>query len=196
MALSSNRARLVGTNYVQTVGLSVSVPAGKQVCQPATFLVSGAGGARLVVGTYGRPTPRLIVRFVESGGSVVAYGNLGAGWREGVVTVPFERPVGAAGSSSTACVRNGGASTIVLGGEFRTAGNSARVPGGKKQGLIAFAYPRALGESWWPSLPDISRRYAVGKVSLAGAFTLPILAIVLLGMWVAAIRLILREQPR
>lgn len=97
---------------------------------------------------------------------------------------------------ATACVYNGGRSKVALGGDIATPANGARVGAGAVQGVVAFTYVRPGGMSWWPLLGGIARRFPIGKVSFLGAWALWACAAVLLGAWIAALRLLLRELPR
>jgi hypothetical protein len=194
--LSASTVRLAGTSHVRTAGFNVRVPGGAEVCQPATSLAAGAGAARLLVGTYGQPVPPLAVRFEAPGGGVLAQGRHDGGGREGYVTVPFAAAVEALHPVARACVRNLGATPVALGGDVAAPAAGARIAGGEPQGVVAFAYPRAHAESWWPRLGEMARRFGVGKAPLFGAWTLPLLALALAGLWVATVRLLLRELPR
>jgi hypothetical protein len=67
------------------------------------------------------------------------------------------------------------------------------VDGSQQPGRISLLYLRAGSESWWQLLPTLSRRFGLGKASFFGAWTLPLAALLLLGVWVSAVRLLLRE---
>jgi hypothetical protein len=196
VTLSVHGTRLAGTNLVRLVGLDVKVPAGATVCQPRTPVAGDAGGVRMTIGTYHRPRPALMLHFYDADGALTAAGRLPGGRGEGRVTVPFARPVRGPHSAGPACVHNDGRTPILLGGDVATAANAARVAAGPPQGVIAFTYVRAQRESWWPLLGRIARRFPIGKVSFLGAWSLWACALVLLGVWIAALRLLLRELPR
>ena len=42
-------------------------------------------------------------------------------------------------------------------------------------------------------LPTLSRRFGLGKASFFGDWTLPVVALILVGLWVAVARLLVRE---
>jgi hypothetical protein len=54
-------------------------------------------------------------------------------------------------------------------------------------------YLREHRESWWQLLPTLVDRFGLGKASLIGDWTLPTVAVLFLGTWVAVVRLLLRE---
>jgi hypothetical protein len=193
--LSHVDTRVAGTNHVRLIGLNVTLPAGATACQPGTALAAHAGAARMTVGTYGRPSS-LTLRFVAAGGAVQARGHLPLAVREGVVTIPFARPVGDRGLVGSACIHNDGNSKLVLGGDLATPANAARVGGTATHGVVAFTYLRAGRTSWWPLMDGIAHRFGIGKVSFLGAWALWACAALLLALWVATLRLLIRELPR
>jgi hypothetical protein len=67
------------------------------------------------------------------------------------------------------------------------------VDGSQQPGRISLLYLRAGSETWWQLLPTLARRFGLGKASFFGAWTLPLAALLLLGVWVSAVRLLLRE---
>jgi hypothetical protein len=67
------------------------------------------------------------------------------------------------------------------------------VDGRQQPARISLVYLRARSESWWQLLPTLTRRFGLGKASFFGAWTLPLAALLLLGVWVSAFRLLLRE---
>jgi hypothetical protein len=58
---------------------------------------------------------------------------------------------------------------------------------------MAVVYLRPGRESWWQLLPTLSRRMGFGKALFFGTWTLPVAALLLLGLWIAVGRLLLRE---
>ena len=88
----------------------------------------------------------------------------------------------------------GGSSPVVIGGEAGPVDPSAELIDGRQQpGRISLSYLRRGSESWWQLLPTLSHRFGLGKASLVGDWTLPVAALLLLGVWAAAVRLLIRE---
>jgi hypothetical protein len=92
------------------------------------------------------------------------------------------------------CLRVSGALPVVLGGEGGSiTSNSELVNGHRQPGRISLIYLRPGDESWWQLLPTLARRFGLGKASFFGEWTLPLLAVLLLCVWVATARLLTRE---
>jgi hypothetical protein len=126
-------------------------------------------------------------------GETVATGALSSGGREGTVTIPLihARPKAV---SVRVCLRIGGTHTIVIGGEgIPLNPGSEQIDGVKQPGRIGLMYFRHGEESWWQLLPTLSTRFGVGKAPIFGDWTFPVMALMLLGAWVATVRLLSRE---
>jgi hypothetical protein len=147
-----------------------------------------------LIGTYGKPTPELRISFLDASKAEVASGRLAAGGQEGVVTIPLRR-FGHVPAMTTVCLRVGGASRVAIGGEGGPVNpSSERVNGQPQPGRISLLYFRAGSESWWQLLPELTHRFGLGKASFFGDWTLPVAALLLLAVWGAAVRLLLRES--
>lgn len=194
VALSQSARRLAGTSFVVQRAFDVTLPPHGTACQPGTYLADDSAGAELLVGTYGRPRPTLTVTFRDPGGGLVARGRLAGGVRQGLVTVPFARVVRGSHAATTACVHSDGAWQLALAGDVASPAGAARVDGRATGGVVGFVYLRAGRESWWSLMPVVAQRFALGKASVFGTWTLPVLALALLGLWVAAARLLLRGE--
>lgn len=194
VTLSQRSQRLAGTSFVAQRAFPVVIPSHARACQRSTFLADDSATVQLLVGTYGRPRPALSVVFVDPDGAVVARGRVSGSAREGVVDVPLAHVVDGDHLATTVCVRNEGSNRAALAGEIATPDVAAAVEGRLTAGIAGFRYLRAGSESWWSLAPLIAQRFGWGKASLLGTWTLPLLAVVLLGVWVAAIRLLLRED--
>jgi hypothetical protein len=81
---------------------------------------------------------------------------------------------------------------VVLGGENGPGGTEV-VNGQRQPGDISLLYTRQGSESWWQLLPTLVTRFGVGKASFFGDWTLPVIAFLLLAVWAAVVRLLLRE---
>jgi hypothetical protein len=205
--MSGRALRMAGTDHVSAPGFVASVPSQGVVCQPGLLLPQDASSVELLIGTYGHPVPSLTASFLAAGGPIaagrlpagaggepIATGRLAAGAREGYVAIPLRnprsQPVG-----GTLCLKLGRAAhTVVLGGEqFIPGAGSEQIDGKPAAGRIALIYRRPAPESWWQLLPTLSERFGVGKASLFGDWTLPVIALALAGVVIAALRLLARE---
>ena len=119
-------------------------------------------------------------------------GHLPAGARPGYVTIPLA-PVHGTPVPTRFCLSVGGSSGIALGGDWGPRKLGSEVDGIAQQGKVSLLYLRHGEESWWQLLPTLSRRFGLGKASFLGAWTLPVAALLLLGVWVGTVRLLVRE---
>jgi hypothetical protein len=191
--MSGRAPRTAGSDHVSTPIFAASVPGGGAVCQPVSPLPQDAARAQLLIGTYGRPVPELSIRFLTAGGEAVATGILPAGAHEGTVTIPLTHTRTAAPSTSV-CLRVGGASTSVIGGEgIPLSASSELIDGRQRPGRIGLLYFRRGEESWWQLLPTLGTRFGLGKAPFFGGWTLPLVALMLLGVWAATVGLLSRE---
>ncbi len=185
-----------GSNHVVSAVFAATVPADGELCQPNPDLSPDAGAARLVIGTYGRSVPRFDLRFLDATGGVVAAGSLPAAGREGPISIPILRSRDAA-AATRLCLRITGPSPVVIGGVGSPPDPSDEVVNGVLQpGRISVVYlPGGGPKPWWSQLSAIDRRFGLGKAGFFGTWTLPACAILLLGAWIATLRLVGREAP-
>lgn len=196
VALSQRAPRLAGTSFVLQRAFVAAVPPHGTACQPATYLADDSAAAQLLVQAYGRRPLALGVTFRDPDGVVVARGSVrsvAAG--AGAVTVPFARVVGGNHANATGCVHDAGSEGFALSGDIAGPTAAARVQGRPTGGVVGFRYLRAGSESWWSLMPVVAQRFGLGKASAFGTWTLPALALVLAGLWIAAVRLLLRSEP-
>jgi len=190
--MSGRAPRIAGTDHVSPAAFSAVLPHGGTLCQPAMVLPSDAQRIEMLVGTYGTPVPAIAADFVSVGGATVAAGRLARGAHEGYVQIPLVYPHGPTAEGSL-CLHIRGASKVVLGGEPSAGAVAERVDGKPQPGRIDVVYLRPGRESWWQLLGALDRRFGLGKASLFGDWTLPAMALALLGVWIAAARLLARE---
>jgi hypothetical protein len=193
VALSQRAPRLAGTSFVLEQGFPVGLPPHKALCQPGTFLADDGAAAELLVDAGAR-RPALTVTFADPDGTVVARGRLGPG-RGGqrAVTIPFEHVVDGNHPATTACVRSSGPRPLGLAGDIASRAAGARLDGRALGAVVGFRYLRAGRESWWSLTPTVAQRFGLGKTGLFGTWTLPLLAVVLAGLWLVTVRLLVRE---
>src|SRR5438552_2888732 len=193
LEMSKRATRGAGSDHASPVVFAATVRGHGTLCQPAAELPGDAAAAQILVGTFGRPLPALRLTFLDATNIEVASGGVSAGGHEGIVSVPVTH-TGKTGASTTACVRVGGSHPVALGGETGPVDPTSAVIDGRQQpARVSLHYFRLGKESWWSLLPDLSRRFGLGKAPFFGAWTLPAMALLLLGVWVAAIRLLVRE---
>lgn len=190
--MSGSAPRTAGSNHVSTPVFAATVPPHGELCEPVVPPPSDAARVQLLIGSFGHPVPALALRYLDAAGAVVADGRLAAGGAEGLVTLPLRQARSAAGATRV-CLRVG-STRIALGGEGGPANASSEAVDGIPQaGLVGLLYFRSGSETWWQLLPTLTRRFGLGKASFFGDWTLPVLVLVLAGVWFGAARLLLRE---
>jgi hypothetical protein len=191
--MSGRAVRIADSNHTPEAAFVATAPGGATVCQPVPPPPPDAARARLLIGTYGRPLPDLAVRFVSLAGAVTARGELAGGGAQGHVEIPFRRVPGDALATSM-CVQNLGRDKIAIAGVGVPPGpGSERIDGTPAPGAISITLFRAGHESWWSLLGALDQRFTLGKAGLLGAWTFPLCALMLLGVWVTVVRLLVKE---
>jgi hypothetical protein len=176
LVLTDSKPRQSGSNYVLETQPVEEIDGEGVRCQPDTPLPADTDRVRILLGTGGRPTPRVDVTATSDGRRVLA-GSLPAGRSQGHVVVPLA-PVNRVARTARVCVRIRGSGETVLFGSH---------------GLMRLEWLRPGSETWLDRLPTVARRFGYGKANPFGAWLLPIAAIVLLLVWGLAGRLVLRE---
>ena len=192
LGMSGRAARSAGSDHVAPAGLVLAVPGGGVLCQRVAFLAADAARAQVLISTVGGSAPDLRLRFLDARGAVVASGRVQAGAHPGYVSIPLAH-VEPAIQPASVCLNVGGSSRVLLGGEKGTVQLVSRVNGTPRAGAITLLYLRAGQESWWDLLPELDARVGLGKAAIFGDWTLPAAALLLVGVWVATLRLLLRE---
>ncbi len=176
IVLTDSKPRQSGSNYVLEVGPVKDINGDGVLCQRDTPLPADTDRVRILLGTSGRPTPRVVVTATSEGRRVLA-GSLPGGGSQGHVVVPL-RPVNRVARTARVCVRIEGSGQTILFGSH---------------GLVRLEWLRPGSETWLDRLPTVARRFGYGKANAFGAWLLPIAALVLLLAWLLAGRLLLRE---
>jgi hypothetical protein len=192
LEMSGRAARSAGSDHVAPSSFVVAVPGGGVLCQRISLLPSDAPRVQLVVETDRGSLPDLHLRFRDLGDGLVAAGQLPAGLPAGRVTMPLTHVTGAHAARSF-CLRVGGSSRVLLAGEKGTLQLLSRVNGRLTPGAISLLYLRHGEESWWQLLGPLDRRFGLGKAAFLGDWTLPAVALLLVLVWVATARLLVRE---
>ena len=146
-------------------------------CQRGTPLPADTDRVRILLGTNGRPTPRVEVTATSDGRRVLS-GSLAAGRSQGHVVVPLA-PVNRVARTARVCVRiERQRARPSCSGRTASCGSSGCGPG---------------SETWLDRLPTVARRFGYGKANAFGSWLLPIAGLVLVLAWLLAGRLLLRE---
>ncbi len=191
--MSGRGPRTAGSDHVGMPVFAASVPADGTVCQPASPVPGDAARVQLLIGTYGHPVPALTIHFLGAGGEAVASGTLPAGAPEGLAVIPIAH-TRATVSSVSVCLHIAGRIPTVIGGEgIPVNPGSETVEGKHEGGMIGLLYFRGGEESWWQLLPTLATRFGLGKAPFFGGWTLPFAALMLLGVWVATMKLLWRD---
>jgi hypothetical protein len=193
--MSGSASRGAGSDRIRPDTFSVILPAGGTLCETVGPLPDDAARASVLIGTYSRPMPSIDLRFLNAAHQVVASGHLppGAPANQGYVMVPLHR-TGPAISVATACLHVGGSAHYAIGGESGPVTPISAVVNGKQEsGSISIFYYRAGSESWWQLLPTLDQRFAFGKATFFGSWTLPVMALLVIVVWIGAVRLLRRE---
>jgi hypothetical protein len=192
--MSGRAPRIAGTDHTNPVGFLASIPSHGSVCQAGMVLPSDTGSIEVLIGTYGPPAPQMTATFEGAGNRLVATGRLAAGAKQGYVRIPLRYAHGAA-VGGILCIHLGAAvhELVLAGDQFAPGPESEHVDGKPQDGRIDVVYLRPGRESWWQLLGVLDERFGLGKASFFGNWTLPVAVLLLLGVWVAAVRLLVRE---
>lgn len=179
VVLSDSKQRQAGSNYVPELAETQKLRGDDEYCQDGQTIPKDAAGVRLLVGTYGQPTPPLTVT-VEAGGKEVTSGRLAGGGGEGHVEVPL-RPVERTVAGARVCLHAAAKGRTVLYGTLEQ---------------VRFEWQRAGDESWFALAPTVAHRFSLAKANPFGGLLLPVAILLLVAAWVLAGRLLLREVER
>ena len=109
------------------------------------------------------------------------------------IEIPLRYPHGPS-VYTTLCLHVGGTDTVALAGaNFTATTSSVTVDGAPAVGRVSVSYLRPGRESWWQLLGTLDQRFGLGKAPIFGDWTLPVLALVALALWIVAVRFVVRE---
>jgi hypothetical protein len=198
--MSGSAPRLAGDDHVAwpPVILADTVTGGGVVC--LTGVVVPDDAARMVM-TIGNilaapfPLPRIAVDFRAASGRELAGGVLAAGAAPGEnVSIPLRYPHGPS-AAGTLCLHVGGHRALHFGAEAVPVASESgtTVDGVAQPSRPAILYYRPGRDSWWALLGTLDFRLGLGKSAIFGDWTLPVLVLAALALWVGVVRLVVRE---
>jgi hypothetical protein len=191
LEMSGSARRTLSTNGIQRPTFVAPMPRGGILCQPGLSLPTGARYAQVYVGSYRRPLPAVDLSFRNPAGTLLASGRLPAGHPELNVDVPMTTRSGA--TQGTLCLRFETRRALVFGGVPGAAGaGSAQVNGKAVNGAIEVAFLSSR-QSWWGALGHLSDSFGYGKAGWIGSLTLPLVALVMLAVWIGTLALLWRR---
>ena len=174
--LAQSDRRQAGSNYVIESAEVAKLRGRAEHCQDGALIPADASALKLLVGTYGEPTPALRVT-VRQDGTLVSSGALPAGRRQGTLIVPLRRSIDDTIGATQVCIATGPGRRVVLYGQ---------------SGLVRLEWLRPGRETWAALTPTIAHRFGLGK-ALTGSWLIVLAAALLLAGWAVAVRLVLRE---
>lgn len=192
--MSGSAPRLAGGDRIHwpapDPGVAVA-PAGAKMCVLGTILPGDA--ASMVIAIHGAARlPRITATFTDASGAFLARGVLAKGAIEsGAVTIALHRPAHAPSAQGSLCLRGSGRATLLYDGV--TGLGTTTVNGVDQTGSPAIIYYRRGSESWWSLLGALDLRFGLGKATIFGDWTLPVLALAALALFGGVVRLLLRE---
>jgi hypothetical protein len=192
--MSGSAPRLAGDDHVHwpAVNQIAAVSGGQVLCMHSTVLPDDAASMFILIGSFGKPLPRITVDFKTPAGRTVATGLLRAGAAQSQVgnSIPLQHPHGPS-VVGTLCLRVGGHNPLVFYGQ--TGAGTTTVNGSAQPGSPSILYYRPGRESWWKLLGELDFRFGLGKAAIFGDWTLPVVALALLALWFGVVRVLVRE---
>ena len=191
LEMSGSAPRMAGSDRIADPVFAATVPGGGVLCQAVQPPPSDTARVQLLAASNGHPLPPLQFRFLSAAGQDVADGDVAVPGPQSRVTIALTRR-GDWASITRACLHVGGRTPVMIGGEQTPAGTVV-VDGKHQPAVLGLVYLRRGSESWWQLLPTLARRFGLGKASLFGTWTLPVLALGFVALSAATIRLLWRE---
>lgn len=192
LVLLESERRLVDTNSVAPAEEVSALAPGSEVCQGGEVIPRD--GRRLTVQvSTGRPKLRALVLTQEGArvrGAVVGHGP------SGEVTIGLPSVSNRDHLEGRICLRNTGPLTAVMRGQPTAPQLAATIGGRPQAGRLKIEWREAQARTWLARVPDIARRFGVGKGTVVGAWTFWATLALLLGVCAAAVVLAVRPPGR
>jgi hypothetical protein len=194
--MSASAPRLAGSDHIHWPPAAIvgTLHSPGALCLPGTVLPADAARMVTTIGSFGRPLPRLRLTFTSPQGRLVASGGLPRGGKEGEeVSIPFRYPHGAS-ALGTLCIHSAGRHPLVFYG-WLGQGTPVTIDGATvtNDATISILYYRPGSESWWQLLGALDQRFGLGKSPIFGTWTLPVIALAMIALWVGLARVLFRE---
>src|SRR4051812_23343590 len=154
-----------GPRRVGPAGCFAVVPPGGTACPGAAQQVP-AGTGEVVVRTSTSQDGPLGVTIGDAGDGVRTQP-----YESGDTAIPLASPLSRP-ARAVICVRNGGFKPLGLAGTPAGTRSKVRIDGRSVDALIRLEYRGAERVSWWSRIGDVARRFANGKASWVGSWTL------------------------
>ena len=193
LVLDQSRVHLSGTNSIAPRVLVLQLPPGHEACQ-ATSLPTDTARVDTVVGVNGHFGPPLTLT-VRDGARTVLTAPVAGGYLNGdlAITLPL---VHRGLTSVLVCLRDRGPTPIALAGVTNNYPVAAAIDGRRVGGAFTVLFYMPRSRNWFQLVGTIARRWALIGPSWIGSWTLWALAVLVLAIWVTAIRLVVRETSR
>src|SRR5215212_401080 len=169
VVLSVGDKPLLGTNRVGPAGFFAVVPPGGTLCTGGAERVPAATGAVVVRTSTSQAGPLSVV--LRRGGRTVAHGTRTDAYGSGDTGIPLASPVSRSGRA-VVCLRNGGPKPLGLAGTPAATSPTVRIDGRPTDALIRIEYRAGARVGWWSRIGDVARRFADGKASWVGSWTI------------------------
>jgi Predicted membrane protein (DUF2142) len=169
VVLSVGDKPLLGTNRVGPAGFFAVVPPGGTLCTGGAERVPAGTGAVVVRTSTSQAGPLSVV--LRRGGRTVAHGTRTGAYGSGDTGIPLASLVSRSGRA-VVCVRNGGAKPLGLAGTPAGTSPRVRIDGRPADALIRIEYRAGARVGWWSRIGDVARRFADGKASWVGSWTM------------------------
>jgi len=169
VVLSVGDKPLLGTNRVGPAAFFAVVPPGGTLCTGGAERVPAGTGDVVVRTSTSQAGPLSVV--LRRGGRTVAHGTRTDSYDSGDTAIPLASPVSRSGRA-VVCVRNEGAKPLGLAGTPAGTSPRVRIDGRPTDALVRIEYRGAARVSWWSRIGDVARRFADGKASWVGSWTM------------------------
>ena len=190
--LLEREPRLAGTNSVRPDAFVLGLNRGDVACQTNVLLPGDSAGVRVLVGSYGRPGPRLDATVRSASGAVLRSGSA-VGYADGSwVDIRFA-PVRQTAYAGAVCLRAGGR-MAVAGQPDPNADNTSELRLGRRAlaADLALRTMRPGSERLASVVPTIFHRASLLRPGWVGEWTYYALAALVLLLAVAAVALLSR----
>jgi hypothetical protein len=181
----SSHPVIAGTNGVEPISPTVSIPGGAQSCQRISHVPRGADRLELLVTFLEGGADHLHVKIADPRGLASA-GDLKP-------LTPGERliqlkPRTRAARRATLCLTNPGRGRIWIGGDKKRAPGQPKGPKGDTQNVASAIFVRPGSSSWIAQTGAIADRYANSRTGVTGGWSLWLavlfaVAAALVGIW-------------